>query len=119
MTKSQSEQGSKETIAARDKAVGPVQRRTSIPVAPPDGTPNAGTRQPAGKSSQCDAVLYGNDPGTRPVSAVRDAQEDVGAAKRAISVQVQGDGGSNSPNGDHHRRNKGTWGVDEPRPGKV
>jgi len=50
-----------------------------------EGSPNAGTRTPAGKSSDCDATLRkGNLPKS---SAVTTAKEDVGAHKRAVEVQ--------------------------------
>jgi hypothetical protein len=121
MTKSASEYGSQSTVDLRNAEVGSTvtlgKIKTTIPSYPPDGTPQAGTRQPAGKSSACDAVLLGHDPGTRPSSSVKDAQEVKGAAKKAIWIQVQGDGGSNSPNGDGKLRNKNAWGVEEPRSG--
>lgn len=110
MTKSKAEYGSQDTIDARDKAVGPVQPGTTIPPLPMDGTPNAGARQPAGKSSECDAVLLGHDPGTRPVSAVKQAKEDKGAAREAIDIQVAGDD-TNSPNGNPKRRTRNRWGT--------
>ena len=92
--------------------------KTTIPVETPDGTPNAGARQPKGKSSECDAVLLGHDPGARTAVAVKTATEDKGVARRCIDKQVQGDGGANSPNGDPKRRSRNSWGVDEPHPGK-
>jgi hypothetical protein len=114
MTKSVSEYGSQETIDARDAAVGPTfnlgKIKTSIPPLPMDGTPQAGARQPAGKSSECDAVLLGHDPGTRPVSAVRQAEEAKGAARKAIDIQVAGDD-TNSPNGNPKRRTRNRWGT--------
>lgn len=88
--------------------------KTSIPAGPGESTPDAGTKQPAGKSSEPGAVLR---KGLLPKSeSVREAVEVTGAARRAIDTQVRGDGGSNSPNGDPHRRNKATWGVTEPHP---
>lgn len=114
MTKSQSEQGSKETITARDAAVETTftlgKIKTTIPPLPEDGTPQAGTRQMAGKSNRCDAVLYGNDPGTRPVTAVKQAEEVKGAARKAIDIQVSGDD-TNSPNGNPKRRTRNRWGT--------
>ena len=49
------------------------------------GTPNAGTTTPAGKSSMPDAVLR---KGMLPkAETVTTAKEDVGACKRAVTVQ--------------------------------
>ncbi len=110
MTKSQSEVGSKETIARRDAAVGPVQSGTSIPVAPLCANPQAGARTVPGKSNTPTAVLYGNDPGTRSVTAVRQAEEVKGAARKAIDTQVAGDD-TNSPNGNPKRRTRNRWGT--------
>ena len=92
--------------------------KTTIPDGPGDGTPQAGSSQPAGKSSECDAVLLGHDPGIRPSEAVKEATEVKGAARKCIDIQVQGDGGSNSPNGNPKRRSRSSWGVSEPCPEK-
>jgi hypothetical protein len=102
--------GSKETIAARDAAVGPTHQlgavKTSIPVYPEDGTPQAGTNQPAGKSSQPDAVLR---TGLQPKSeAVQDCKCVDGAARKAIDTQVNGSDGN--ANGNPKKRNASSWG---------
>jgi hypothetical protein len=116
MTKSISETGSQKTIDLRDAAVETTftlgKIKTTIPPLPEDGTPQAGTRQPAGKSNQPDAVLYGKDPGTRPVSAVRQAEEVKGAARKSIDIQVSGDD-VNSPNGNPKRRTRNRWGTED------
>jgi hypothetical protein len=113
-TKSQAEYGSQETVDARDAAVGPTESlgaiKTTIPIYPPISTPNAGTTQRPGKERT--QLEIGRSYKAEPV---RDAQEVKGAALKATSIQVQGDGGSNSPNGDHHKRGRNYWGVDEPR----
>jgi hypothetical protein len=88
-------------------------KKTTIPASPGPSTPQAGTRQVAGKSNECDAVLRtGKQP--KPV-AVKTAQEVKGAARKAIDTQVKGDGGSNSPNGNPKKRNRSGWGVEEPK----
>jgi hypothetical protein len=114
MTKSISEFGSQATVDAEVAAAGTSQQvgkiKTSIPVYPPDGTPQAGARTMPGKSNACDAVLLGHDPGTRPSSAVRDAVCVDGAARSAIDIQVAGDD-VNSPNGSPKRRTRNRWGT--------
>jgi hypothetical protein len=116
MTKSKAEFGSRDTIDAEIAAVGPSQTvgkiKTSIPPYPPDGTPNAGARKMDGKSNDCDAVLLGHDPGSRPSSAVTDAKCAEGAARKAIDIQVEGDD-VNSPNGNPKRRTRNRWGTED------
>lgn len=65
--------------------------KTSIPPLPEDGTPSAGARRVAGKTNGPEAVLLGNDPGTRPASAVREAKEEKGAFRRACDKQLRSD----------------------------
>jgi hypothetical protein len=86
--------------------------KTSIPVGPGKSTPEGGTTQPAGKSSECDAVLR---KGKLPkAEKVTEAQEVKGAARKAIDIQVMGDGGSLSPNANGKKRGRAVWGVKEP-----
>lgn len=83
---------------------------TTIPAAPPDGVPNAGARKMAGKTNGPEAVLLGNDPGTRPASKVKEAQEVKGAARRAIDEQLRSDevdGTTSSPK----KRDDNTFGI--------
>jgi hypothetical protein len=62
--------------------------KTSIPEGPGDGTPQAGTHQLAGKSSQPDAVLR---TGLQPESeSVRQAKFVDGAARKQIDSQMTG-----------------------------
>jgi hypothetical protein len=90
--------------------------KTSIPTAPPSANPEAGTRS-IGKSNDVEATLR---KGSLPKSqSVTDAKCEDGVARKCIDIQVQGDGGANSPNGDPKRRSRSSWGVDEPRPGKA
>lgn len=88
--------------------------KTTIPAAPPEANPNAGTRTMQGKTNGPEAVLLGNDPGTRPASAVKDADCKEGLVRKCIDTQVRGDGGSRSPNGNPKTRARAFWGVDEP-----
>jgi hypothetical protein len=87
--------------------------KTTIPTEPGKSTPNSGARRVTGKSIAPDAVLR---KGLQPKGeATKNAEEVSGAARKAIKIQVQGDGGSNSPNGDPKRRGRNFWGVDEPK----
>jgi len=87
--------------------------KTTIPEGPGKGTPNAGARRVTGKSIAPEATLR---TGLQPKSqAVKQAEEVKGAARKAIDIQVQGDGGSNSPNGNPKKRGKAFWGVEEPK----
>ena len=87
--------------------------KTTIPQAPPDGTPNAGARKMAGKSSMPDANVSESLHPT--VESVTEAKEEKGIARKCIDIQVQGDGGSNSPNGNPKKRAKSWHGVEEPK----
>src|SRR6202521_5928863 len=92
--KMSSETGSKDTIALRDAAVvGPMHKLgkidTTIPVYPPDGTPQAGARRMEGKFNMPTATLR---TGLQPSAvAVRLAAEVAGAARKQINSQVAGD----------------------------
>jgi hypothetical protein len=86
---------------------------TSIPASPGKSTPQAGATTVAGKSNAPDATLR---TGMQPKpEAIREAQEVKGVARKCIDVQVQGDGGSLSPNGNPKLRGRAGWGVEEPK----
>ena len=84
--------------------------KTTIPQAPPDGTPNAGARKMAGKSNEPEENLLHHGPGDRPATAVKEAPEDKGVAARCIKIQVDGDG---IANGNPKKRARNYWGRDE------
>jgi hypothetical protein len=84
--------------------------KTTIPPLPEDGTPNAGARKVAGKTTGPEAVLLGHDPGSRPASAVKQAPEVKGAARKAIDKQLRSDevdGTTSSPK----KRDANTFGI--------
>ena len=86
--------------------------KTTIPALPEDGTPNAGARKMAGKSNDAEANLLGHDHANLPVTAVKEAEEDKGAARKCIDIQVDGDGGPDNPNGNPKKRARNYWGRD-------
>jgi hypothetical protein len=87
--------------------------KTTIPDAPPSASPEAGARKMAGKSNAPDANL--SEAFHPSVETVKQAEEVKGCARKAIDIQVQGDGGSNSPNGNPKKRAKAWHGVEEPK----
>lgn len=86
---------------------------TSIPAAPPDANPNAGARTLPGKTNNPESVM--TDAPDCKAEKVKAAPEDKGVARKCIDIQVQGDGGSNSPNGNPKKRAKSWHGVEEPK----
>ena len=90
--------------------------KTSIPDEPMLGvTAVSGATKAPGKTNDAEANLLGLDPGTRPSTAVTDAKCEEGVARKCIDIQVQGDGGSLSPNGNPKKRSRNFSGVEEPR----
>ena len=86
---------------------------TTIPDGPGKSTPAAGARRVTGKSIAPEATLRtGLQPKPQPV---KQAEEVKDCARKCIDIQVQGDGGSNSPNGNPKKRAKGWHGVEEPK----
>ena len=84
--------------------------KTTIPAGPGDATPDAGARQMAGKSNEPDATLR---KGLQPKGeATKTAEEVKGAARKAIDIQVDGDGGPDNPNGNPKKRARNYWGRD-------
>ena len=84
--------------------------KTTLPEGPGDGTPQMGARKVSGKTNECDATLLGHDSGPRPASAVREAEEVKGAARRAIDKQLRSDevdGTTSSPK----KRDANTFGI--------
>lgn len=78
--------------------------KTTIPAAPPEANPNAGARTMAGKTNGPEAVLLGNDPGTRPASAVKNADCKEGLVRKCIDNQV-------GQNGNPKKRDASHWGT--------
>lgn len=86
--------------------------KTTIPEGPGKSTPEEGARTVAGKSNEPDAVLR---KGKLPkAEKITEAQEVKGAARKSIDIQVNGDGGTLSPNANGKRRGRAVWGVKEP-----
>jgi hypothetical protein len=85
--------------------------KTTIPDEPTLGiTAISGATKVAGKTNGPEAVLLGNDPGTRPASAVKDAEEVKGCAARCIAEQLRSDeidGTTSSPK----KRDANTFGI--------
>lgn len=84
---------------------------TTIPAEPLLGvTAVSGATRVAGKTSGPEAVLLGNDPGTRPASAVKTAEEVKGCARKCIDEQLRSDeidGTTSSPK----KRDANTFGI--------
>ena len=87
--------------------------KTSIPPEPLLGiTAVSGATTTPGKTSMPESVM--TDAPKPKAAAVKDAEEVKGCARKCIDVQVQGDGGSNSPNANGKKRGRAWWGVNEP-----
>ena len=85
--------------------------RTTIPDEPTLGvTAVSGVTKTPGKTNDAEANLLGHDPGPRPATAVKDAEEVKGCAARCIKIQVDGDG---IANGNPKKRAENYWGRDE------
>ena len=77
-----------------------------------DAKPEAGTRQPKGKSSECDAVLRtGLQPKPEKVRELSFEDPNKGTAHRAAQNQIEGEDGVE--NGNPKRRTANSWGVKE------
>ena len=87
--------------------------KTTIPTAPPEANPNAGARKVAGKTNMPESVM--TDAPNPKSAATKDAKCEEGLVRKCIDIQVQGDGGSNSPNGNPKKRAKSWHGVEEPK----
>jgi hypothetical protein len=87
--------------------------KTTIPAEPGKSTPSAGACRVTGKSIAPEATLR---TGLQPKGeATKQAEEVKGVARKCIDIQVQGDGGANSPNGNPKKRARSWHGVEEPK----
>jgi hypothetical protein len=85
--------------------------KTTIPDEPLLGvTAVSGATKTPGKTNDAEANLLGHDPGSRPASAVKDAEEVKGCARRCIDEQLRSDevdGTTSSPK----KRDSNSWGT--------
>lgn len=76
--------------------------KTTIPQAPPDANPQAGTRKMAGKTNGPESVM--TDAPKPKAAAVKDAECKDGVARKCIDTQV-------GQNGNPKKRDASGWGT--------